>query len=106
VVTVSRLPGRGRPYRLRPGHPAVQVAARVLAEVFGRAPIHAYSGGTLPVAELFLTHLGAYKLSLAFSAPDERAHAPNEFFRLRNFDRGLRVYCAFFEGFARPDTRG
>jgi acetylornithine deacetylase/succinyl-diaminopimelate desuccinylase-like protein len=61
-------------------------------------PIHVFSGGTLPVADLFLTHLGAYTISLAFSAPDERAHAPNEFYRLRNFDRGLRVYAAFLRG--------
>ena len=29
--------------------------------------------------------------------PDENLHGPNEFFRLANFDRGLRVYADFFQ---------
>ncbi len=95
-VTVSRLPGEGRPYRIDPGHPALGAAASVLARVFGKTPVHVYSGGTLPVADLFREYLGAYTLGFAFSAPDERAHAPNEFYRLRNFDRGLRAYCALW----------
>jgi acetylornithine deacetylase/succinyl-diaminopimelate desuccinylase-like protein len=78
----------------------VRVARTVLAETFGLQPIDIYSGGTLPVAELFLTHLGVYTLSLAFSSPDECAHSPNEFYRLRNFDRGLRAHAAMWLGVA------
>jgi acetylornithine deacetylase/succinyl-diaminopimelate desuccinylase-like protein len=100
TVTATRLRGRGRPYRLNPHHPAVHVARKVLADVFGREPVDIYSGGTLPVADLFLRHLGAYTLGMAFSAPDERAHSPNEFYRLRNFDRGLRAHAAMWAGLA------
>ena len=102
-VTVKRMAGRGHPYRIDTEHPAVSMAARALGDVFNREPVYVFSGGTLPVASLFLTHLRAYTISLAFSAPDERAHAPNEFYRLKNFDRGLRVYAAFLKSFgAKP----
>jgi acetylornithine deacetylase/succinyl-diaminopimelate desuccinylase-like protein len=106
IVRVERLPGEGHPYRLDVRHPAVGIATRVLARVFGREPLQVYSGGTLPVAHLFHQHLGAYTLSLAFSSPDERAHAPNEFYRLRNWDRGLRVYAAFWNELAGESGRG
>jgi hypothetical protein len=37
----------------------------------------------------------------AHTAPGVSVHALNEFYRLRNFDRGLRAYCALWEELAR-----
>jgi acetylornithine deacetylase/succinyl-diaminopimelate desuccinylase-like protein len=49
------------------------------------------------VAEYFQTDLGMDIVFLAWSMPDEHLHGPDEFFRLENFDRGLRVYADLFE---------
>ena len=56
-------------------------------------PYFARSGGTPPIAELFLRELGAYLVSFAFGLDDENFHAPNELFRLASFERGQVGYC-------------
>jgi acetylornithine deacetylase/succinyl-diaminopimelate desuccinylase-like protein len=35
-----------------------------------------------------------------FSVGDENLHAPNEFFRLLNFERGQHAYCRLLERLA------
>lgn len=35
---------------------------------------------------------------------DERAHSPNEFFRLRDFERGSRIYAQAFQRIATIDV--
>lgn len=49
------------------------------------------------MAEYFQTDLDMDMAFLAWSMPDEHLHGPDEFFRLENFDRGLRVYADVFE---------
>jgi acetylornithine deacetylase/succinyl-diaminopimelate desuccinylase-like protein len=49
------------------------------------------------VAEFFQRDLGMDIVLLAWSMPDEHLHGPDEFFRLENFDRGMRVYADLFE---------
>ncbi|HEY3994055.1 MAG TPA: dipeptidase [Ktedonobacteraceae bacterium] len=92
-VTVRALPGTARPYLIPADHWGNQAAASVLQELYGKAPYHARVGGSIPVCELFLTHLGAYTVGFAFGLGDEQIHAPNEFFRLSSFRRGPVAYC-------------
>lgn len=92
-VTVRSLPGTARPYLIPADHWGNQAAASVLQELYGKAPYHIRVGGSIPVCELFLTHLGAYTVGFAFGLNDEQIHAPNEFFRLSSFRRGPVAYC-------------
>ena len=44
-----------------------------------------------------LEELGVHTTMFGFSIDDENLHAPDEFFRLRNFYRGQAAYCRLFE---------
>jgi acetylornithine deacetylase/succinyl-diaminopimelate desuccinylase-like protein len=82
-------------------HPGNQVAAAVLAEVYGKDPYVIRLGGSLPVCSLFFENLGAYTVCFAFGLEDENVHGPDEFFRLESFDRGQRAYGALLEKLGR-----
>ncbi len=92
-VTVRQLPGSALPYLIPRDHWGNQAAAAVLTEIYGKAPYYTRVGGSIPVCELFSSILGVYTVGFAFALPDERAHAPNEFFRLSSFQRGQMAYC-------------
>lgn len=87
-VEVQRMPGRARPYAMPVDHWGNRAAAAVLRELYGREPVYQWMGGTVPLYEVFLSQLGAYTVTFAFGLPDERIHAPDEFFRLSSFERG------------------
>jgi acetylornithine deacetylase/succinyl-diaminopimelate desuccinylase-like protein len=91
-VTVVR-PGLGaRPYQIPSDHPGVSVIAQVLAASYDRPPYFARVGGSLPITDMFLRELKAYTFMVGFGQSDERAHSPNEFFRIADYDRGQALY--------------
>lgn len=92
-VTTRALPGTARPYFISPDHWGNKAAAEVLEELYGKAPYHGRTGGSIPVCEMFLTHLGASTVGFAFGLGDEQIHAPDEFYRLSSFRRGPVAYC-------------
>ncbi|QBD76289.1 dipeptidase [Ktedonosporobacter rubrisoli] len=92
-AAVHPLPGTAQPYLIPADHWGNRAAADVLEELYGKAPYHERTGGSIPVCELFLTQLGAYTVGFAFGLEDEQIHAPNEFFRLSSFRRGPVAYC-------------
>jgi acetylornithine deacetylase/succinyl-diaminopimelate desuccinylase-like protein len=93
TVTARREDALAYPYLVPPDHPVMKVVRRVLAGLYGREPYRVRSGGTVPVCEIFLRHLGVHAVSFGFGLPDERFHAPDEFFRLASFERAQRGYC-------------
>ena len=96
-VSVSYHNAGALPYMMPSEHPANRVATDVLHQIYGKQPWPMRSGGTIPVLSLFLQHLGAYTLGFGFGLPDERFHAPDEFWRLESFQTGQRAYCLLFE---------
>lgn len=96
-VTVRPLSTGARPYLMPAEHPGNQAAAAVLTELYGTEPYYTRTGGTVPVLDLFRRHLGVYSVSFGFSLDDERFHAPDEFFRLRSFERGQRAVAGLLE---------
>jgi acetylornithine deacetylase/succinyl-diaminopimelate desuccinylase-like protein len=97
AVSVRQIDADNRPYLMPADHWANRVSGPVLKELYGKEPVYRRGGGTLPITELFHGLLGAFTVMLAFSSPDERAHAPDEFYRLANFELGQRGYCRFIE---------
>ncbi|HEX6509283.1 MAG TPA: dipeptidase [Chloroflexota bacterium] len=91
------LPFVARPYLIPRDHWVNAVAADVLSNLYGRDPYYTRLGGSVPVAELFLSNLGAYTVSFAFGLEDEQMHAPNEFVRLRSFERGQEAWVALLQ---------
>ncbi len=93
--------GGGSPaYEVPPQHPALGILDRVLGEVYGKPTVRTRLGGTLPLCALMKEALGIDTVAMSFSTGDEDYHAPNEFFRLSSFDRGLAAWCAIFPAIA------
>jgi acetylornithine deacetylase/succinyl-diaminopimelate desuccinylase-like protein len=97
TATVQQTAGSSSAFAIAPTHPVLRVAREALHASYNRDPLMIHLGGTLPVAEYFQKDLGQDIVFLAWSMPDEHLHGPDEFFRLENFDRGLRVYADLFE---------
>lgn len=100
TATVCSLDSQAFPYTIPTDHPGNQVAHAVLKKVYGKDPYYVRLGGTLPICDMFLDKLSAYTVMFAFGLDDECIHAPNEFFRLSSFDRGLQAYGLFLEALA------
>ena len=83
----------GMPYLIPTEHPVIDITGQVLTEVFGVEPNFARVGGSIPITDSFKQSLGALTFNFGWSCNDEQLHAPNEFFRVRNFVRGQKAYC-------------
>ncbi len=102
---VNKLAGSADPFLIAADHPGNQAASIVLKEIYGKKPYHVRNGGTIPVCGLFLKHLNAHLVNFAFGLEDENLHAPDEFFRLSSFNRGLKAYGMILEELGRRTGR-
>lgn len=94
---VEKLAGDADPFLMPKSHNASQVAHKILTEVYGIKPYETRLGGSIPIMTIFLNELGVHGTMFGFSLADENLHAPNEFFRLKNFRRGQIAYCRLIE---------
>jgi acetylornithine deacetylase/succinyl-diaminopimelate desuccinylase-like protein len=99
TVTVTML-GAGRASQTPTDLPIVHAAERALAATFGQTPIHIREGGSIPVTASFESILGLPVVLMGFSQPHENAHAPNEWFALRNYEGAIRAIAATFDEIA------
>jgi acetylornithine deacetylase/succinyl-diaminopimelate desuccinylase-like protein len=84
-----------RPALLDRRHPAFHAAAQAYRRGFGAAPAFVRSGGSIPVVSMLQELLGIPTILMGFALPDDRMHAPNERFRLRQFFGGIAT-CIHF----------
>jgi acetylornithine deacetylase/succinyl-diaminopimelate desuccinylase-like protein len=96
-VEVQRIPGSAKPFVLDRSHPVNFAAGEVLEELFGNAPYITRSGGTIPATGIFQDILGADTIQFAWSMPGSGAHAPNEWYRLEDYDRGSAGYAMLLQ---------
>lgn len=107
TVRVSETSGRAKPYHLAASHPVAEAAARVLSRLYGKPPVPVGAGGSVPATAIFHEELGLDSIAFGFALPDEHVHAPNEFFRLSDFDRGrVAVAMLMAEVGGEGSTRG
>jgi acetylornithine deacetylase/succinyl-diaminopimelate desuccinylase-like protein len=92
-----RLIGTGRPSLTPIDPPATQAAARAIESAFGRAPVYAREGGSIPVSAAFERRLGLPVVLAGFTNPDDNAHAPNESLVLDNYERGIRAIARLWD---------
>jgi acetylornithine deacetylase/succinyl-diaminopimelate desuccinylase-like protein len=85
---------------VNPGHPALQVAARSMADVFGRPTVFTRSGGSIPIVGDIAQHLGIPTILMGFGLPDDGLHSPNEKYKIANYYLGIRTVAHFFETYA------
>ena len=89
---VIPLSSHAHPYLMPADHPGNKAAHEVLKDEYGVEPYYVRLGGSLPICSLFLDKLGVHTVMFGFCLEDECIHAPNEYFRLASFERGLRCY--------------
>jgi acetylornithine deacetylase/succinyl-diaminopimelate desuccinylase-like protein len=99
-VTATKAESGAMPYLVPAAHQGIRIAATVLRDLYATEPYQIRSGETIPVNSLFLQYLNTYTIIFAFGLRDERAHSPNEFFRLSSFERGQKAYGMFFNRLA------
>jgi acetylornithine deacetylase/succinyl-diaminopimelate desuccinylase-like protein len=92
TVRVDFLHG-GKPWRANVKGPLYEAAAAALEQAFGKKPVYAGSGGSIPIVPEFESILGAPALLMGFGLPGENAHAPNEWMGVQAFEKGLHA-CA------------
>lgn len=92
---------KGRPWRAQLEGPLYDAAARALEQAFGRPPIFAGEGGSIPIVPEFERVLGAPALLMGFGLPGENAHAPDEWMSVENFEKGTHAAAALLEALSR-----
>ncbi len=97
TVEVERIPGSAKPFVLDRSNPVNIVAGEVLEELFGKKPYITRSGGTIPATGIFQDVLGADTVGYAWSMPGSGAHAPNEWYRIEDYERGRVAYAMLLE---------
>jgi len=91
------------------GTPAIQLAAdspalikarEALAAEWGRKPVAAGIGGSVPIVGDFKEVLGMDVLMVGFGLDDDRVHSPNEKYDLSSFHKGTRSWARILAALA------
>ena len=89
-VRVEYLHG-GKPWRANVQGPLYEAGAAAMKQSFGKDPVYAGSGGSIPIVPEFERILKAPALLMGFGLPGENAHAPNEWFAVSSFENGTHA---------------
>ncbi|WP_137125711.1 M20/M25/M40 family metallo-hydrolase [Roseomonas sp. HF4] len=79
----------------------VAAARGTLEAAFGRAPVLAGCGGSIPVVSHMKQILGMDSLLVGFGLADDQVHSPNEKFDLACFERGIDAHIRLLDALAR-----
>lgn len=74
----------------------VQKASKIIKDVYNIEPIFTFSGGAIPVVELFTNHLKIPTILANLANEDCNMHAPNENFDIEFIKKGLQFSKQFF----------
>ncbi len=85
--------------RLPLASPLFRLAEDVLTEMDSRGPVFLWDGASIPVVSALKAASGAAPLLVGWGQPEDRIHAPNESYSLRQFARAkewaMRILTAF-----------
>ena len=87
----------GKPWRANTEGPLYDAASRALEKAFGKKPVFAGEGGSIPIVPEFERVLGAPVLLMGFGLPGENAHAPDEWMSVENFEKGTHAAAALLQ---------
>ena len=71
----------------------ISMGRKVLTDEWGKAPVLASEGGSIPVVESFKKHLGMDSLLMGFGRADDNVHSPDEKYDVSSFRKGIRSWA-------------
>ena len=92
-----RLIHSGDPCLIPVDNPYIKAATLALGEVWGKDTVFIRSGGSIPIVGDFDRFLGLPSVMMGFGLPDDNIHAPNEKFKLKNYELGIESVIRFLE---------
>ena len=95
--------GAVRPIVVSRDHPAVAAAARAMEAGFGKVPVFIGTGGSIGPVATFDRVLRLPQVLVGVGLPDDRIHAPNEKFDLRQFFGGIKTIATLYDELAVPE---
>jgi acetylornithine deacetylase/succinyl-diaminopimelate desuccinylase-like protein len=74
-----------------------QAAARAYQATFGKEPIPARAGGSIPIVAMFEEVLGVKTVLMGFGLDSDAIHSPNENFGIFNYLKGIETIPYFYQ---------
>ena len=79
--------------------PAYKAAEKAYEKVYGKVPIPARSGGSIPIISTFEEVLGVKSILMGFGLESDAIHSPNENYPLEQFFNGIETITWFYHYF-------
>jgi len=86
----------GRPWKTKVQGKLVEAASAALEEAFGAPAVLQAEGGSIPIVVDFEEKLKASALLVGFALPGCNLHAPNEWFALDAFEKGIGALALLY----------
>ncbi|MFT5337030.1 MAG: acetylornithine deacetylase/succinyl-diaminopimelate desuccinylase-like protein [Sphingobacteriales bacterium] len=80
---------------------AYKAASDAMETTFGKKPIPARSGGSIPIVAMFEEILGLKTVLMGFGLDTDAIHSPNEHYGLFNYFKGISTIPHFYENYAK-----
>lgn len=80
---------------------AYRAAADAVKEIWGKEPIPAYEGASIPISAMLQRELSPQLVFLGFGLDSDAIHSPDEHFRLDHFRKGIATVMQFYKNFGK-----
>lgn len=87
----------GDPYLTPTDFPGYRAAHRAMQTTFGKAPLPARGGGSIPIVALFERELEVKSVLMGFGLDSDAIHSPNEHYGVFNYLKGIQTIPFFYQ---------